>query len=311
MVLSRIGLTGSSGMLGRHLRAAFKAVGTDVVAVSRSGADGSAKWDMAEWLPPERLDMLFGDVQAIVHAGAIVDSAAAGSQARMFDVNVRACANLAEWGVSRSIPFVFISSASVYVDPDSGHLSEGAPMGANQIGGFYGMTKLMAEDILGRYRARGLKLAVLRPSCLYGYGGPESKMLYKFLSLAARGKTIDLTPCIEDRIYFLHAADLSNAVVGLLKRACWDTLNIASERPVSIRELALACVETAGRGHVRVQDAEPSEVPPLRRFYLDATAARERLGWTSTIGIHQGLEMVLSGRFVAGQASLFNQAERL
>lgn len=294
-------------MLGRHLRAALEGAGAHVVPVSRSGRDGTAQWDMAEWLTADSQDALFGEVQAVVHAGAIVDSAVAGSEARVFDVNVRACANLAEWAISRSIPLVFISSASVYADPDSGHLSEDAPLGVNQLGGFYGITKLMAEDILGRYRPRGLRLAVVRPSSLYGYGGPASKMLYKFLGLAARGETIDLAPPVDDRVDFLHAADLSSAVVGVLESACWDTLNIASERPVSIRELALACVEATGRGSVRMQEAEPLERPPLRRFFLDATAARERLGWASTIGIHQGLEMVLSGQLVAGQASLPNQ----
>lgn len=303
MVLNRIGLTGSSGMLGMHLRAAFKAVGTEVVAVSRSGRDGSARWNMAEWLPADKLDKIFDDVQAIVHAGAIVDSVAAESQAHMFDVNVRVCTNLAEWAGSRSIPVVFISSASVYADPDSGHLSETAPLGPNQVGGFYGMTKLMAEDILERYRLRGMKLAVVRPSSLYGYGGPESKMLYKFLSLAARGETIELTPPAEDRIDFLHAADLSNAVLGILDKACWGTLNIASERPVSVQELAFACVETAGRGRVHVQELQPPMRPPRRRFYLDASAARERLGWRSGIGIQQGLKMVLTGQLVAVQAS--------
>jgi len=306
VVLGRIGLTGATGMLGRHMRAALETAGACVVPVSRSGSDGTAQWDMAKWLTAEALDTLFGDVQAVVHAGAIVDSIAAWGEGRMFDVNVRACANLAEWAVSRSIPLVFISSASVYADPDSGHLSEDAPLGANQLGGFYGMTKLMAEDILGRYRLRGLKLAVVRPSSLYGYGGPAAKMIYKFLDLAARGETIDLIPPVDDRVDFLHAADLSGAVVGVLKRACWDTLNIASERPVSIRELALACVEVTGRGSVRVQEAEPSERAPLRRLFLNATAARERLGWRSTIGIQQGLEMVFCGQLVAGQTSLSN-----
>jgi nucleoside-diphosphate-sugar epimerase len=245
-------------------------------------------------------------VQAVVHAGAIVESTDTWSEVRMFDVNVRACINLAEWAVYRSIPLVFISSASVYADPDSGRLSEDAPLGTNQLGGFYGMTKLMAEDILRRYRPRGLKLAVIRPSSLYGFGGPASKMIYRFLGLAMRGQTIDLMPPVDDRVDFLHAADLSVAIVEVLKRGCWDTFNIASERPASIRDLALACVETAGRGNVRLQEAKLSERAPLRRFFLNATAARERLGWTPTIGIQQGLKMVLCGQLLAEQTS-FNQ----
>lgn len=294
-------------MFGRHMRATLEAAGAGVVPVSRSGLDGTLPCNIAEWPTVDELDRLFGDVQAVVHAGAIVDAAAAGSKMRMFDVNVRACASLAEWAVSRSIPLVFISSASVYADPDSGHLTEDAPLGVGQLGGFYGMTKLMAEDILGRYRRRGLKLAVVRPSSLYGFGGSASKMPYKFLALAARGETINLTTPVDDRFDFLHAADLSDAIVDILENACWETFNIASERPTSILELALACVEASGRGKVLVQEAKPSERPPLCRFFLDATAAHERLGWAPTIGIQQGLEMVLSGQLMARQTILSNK----
>jgi UDP-glucose 4-epimerase len=306
VVLGRVGLTGATGMLGQHMRAALEAAGGQVVPVSRSGRGVAFQWDMEDWLPVKALDAVFGDVQAVIHAGAIVNAVAAGGEAHVFDVNVRACANLAEWAILRSIPLVFISSACVYADPDSGYLSEGAPLGANKLGGFYGMTKLMAEDVLGRYRCRGLKLAVVRPSSLYGYGRPGSKMLYKFLDLALRGEVIELAPPVDDRVDFLHAADLSNAVVRVLKTACWDIFNFASEQPISIQELAFACIKVTGNGHVRVQEAEPMGRPPFRRFFLDTTAARKRLGWAPTIGIQEGLEMVLSGRLVAGQVPMFN-----
>ena len=305
MVLGRIGLTGATGMLGRHISAALQVAGAHVVSVSRTQCNSTSSWDLAEWLTLDALDALFGNVQALVHSGAVIDPVISGCEDRMFDVNVRACCNLAEWSVSRSIPLIFISSASVYADPESGTLSEDAPIAGNHIGNFYGMTKIMAENILERYRPSGLRLAVLRPSSLYGFGGPPNKVIYKFLNLAANGKAINLTPPFDDSVDFLHAADLSRAVVDVLESACWEVLNIASGRPVSIRELALACVEVSGRGSVRMVDVDLCERPPTHRFILDTTAARDRLGWVSTIGIEQGLKMVRDGKLVTGKNSLF------
>lgn len=308
MVLGRVGLTGATGMLGRHVRAAFAADGVDVALVSRSGRDGSSKWDLGNWLSFTELDELFGEVTAVIHAGAIIDSVPSGEgEARFFDINVRACASLAEWALSRSIPLVFISSASVYADADLGSLSEGAPLGVNPLGGYYGMTKLLAEDILCRYRANGLKLAILRPSSLYGYGGSPRKMLYKFLISAMRGETIDLAKPVDDQVDFLHAADLSSAIVRVLKSSKWGTFNVASENPVSIHELANACVEVAGGGRVRVLVDRPQVRMPVRRFFLDASAARQGLCWAPKIGIRQGLSMVLAGQLIAAHSATSNQ----
>lgn len=302
MVLGKVGLTGATGMLGRHVRAALEAAGSCVVGVSHHGDVDTARWDLAEWLTVDALDGLFGDVKAVVHTGAVVDlNAVGGDEARMFDVNVRACANLSQWALARSIPFVFVSSASVYADPDSGVLSEHSPLGANSLGGFYGMTKLMAEDVLARQRKRGLRLAVMRPSALYGFGGPPVKMLYKFLDAASRGEALELIPPVDDRIDFLHAYDLAAAIVRVLELECWDTFNIASGQPVSISELAAACVEASGRGRVFLRAVRPSGRTPLCRFFLDASEARKRLDWVPVIGLRQGLSMVLSNQLTAQQ----------
>lgn len=299
MVLNKVGLTGSSGMLGRHLRAALEAAGAGVTALSRSGADGSIAWDLRDWLSMEGLDNIFGQATAVIHGGAITDPAISGDEARLFDVNVRVCANLAEWALRRSIPLVFISSGSVYADPDLGHLTESAPLGANTVGGAYGMSKLMAEDILSRYRAGGLKLAIVRPSSLYGYGGPATKTLYRFLDTAARGGIIELTPPVDDRIDFLHAADLSDAIIRILQQAYWDTFNISSEQPISIFELATTCIDAAGQGGLRLSYSNSSERASTRRLFLDASSARKCLGWRPAIGLRSGLRMVLSGRLLA------------
>lgn len=287
-------------MLGRHLRAALNAVGAEVVAVSRSGADGSAVWDLAEWKSEDDLDELFPDVQALVHAGALIPSDVTIERARLFDTNVRACANIAQWALIRKVPLVFVSSASVYANPNKPILREDAPRGWNDLGGFYGCTKLLAEDILDRFRERGLKLAIVRPSALYGFGGLRSKMLYRFLDMAARGRTIKLTPPVEDRVDFVHAIDLSSAIVKIIERNCWDTFNIASGAPVSVQELAAFCVEAADGGRVEVASADHAATPS-HRFFLDTNRAQQQLGWRPTIGIKQGLDLVLAEQLIAAK----------
>jgi nucleoside-diphosphate-sugar epimerase len=297
VVLSRIGLTGATGMLGRHLRAALDTAGAETVAVSRPaiGSSSAAHWNLEQWRSHELLDAAFAGVQAVIHAAAVVH-ADAPDDARMFDVNVRATVNLAGWAASRGIPIVFISSSAVYAQPEAPLLTEDSALGSGPLGGFYAVTKLLAEDALARLASRGLLRAVVRPSSLYGAGLPSSKTVNAFLEVAGRGGVITVKPPEDDRVNMVHAADVSLAVLAILRADAWDTFNVASDHAVSMLELAQTCVAVAGCGSVNV---DRTSLPPraaVTRFCLDTTRAQHRLGWTTTIPLHTGLAMVLEER---------------
>jgi UDP-glucose 4-epimerase len=296
MVLSKIGLTGATGMLGRHVQAALKKAGAQTVAVSRAGAPGSdvASWDLADWRSLTELDVLFADVQAIVHVGAMVPrKSGAINEGRMFDANVRACLNLGRWAISRNVPIVHISGAIVYAEHDREGLVEDATLGWSGLGDFYGFSKLLAEDVFKRLRQQGLKLAVVRPTSIYGYGLPADKMVSHFLATAREGGTIELTPPVHDRVDFVHAADVARAILAMLEAEAWDTFNIASGGAVSIKELAEACVSVTGRGSVLINEDQAPARDPINRFALNTERAKNYLGWQPLLDIKQGLRMML------------------
>lgn len=298
MVLGRVGLTGATGMLGRHLHAALNAAGADVVCVSRSSGDGVKTWDLATWLRHQELDELFPGVRAVVHAGALVQPTGEVDQARMFDANVRACLNLGQWALARDIPVVYISGAIVYADPYAPSQDESAPLGCSGLGGFYGFSKLLAEDVLVRLRQQGLKLALLRPTSIYGQGLDEAKMVRRFLSLAAADSVIDLIEPSADRVDLVHAADVAAATVAVLQRQCWDNFNVSSGDPVSIRNLAQACLDVTGSGRISISGHTQPGYRPKTTYSLEINRARERLGWEPAIDIHCGLDMLLRGQYL-------------
>ena len=310
MVLNRIGLTGSTGMLGRHLQAALEKTGAVVVSVSRTAAASyvSACWDLAEWLPLEKLDALFAGVQAVIHAGAMVQQSGHVDKARMFDANVRACLNLGEWAISRNVPVIYISGAIVYADTLAPEQKEDAPLGGSGLGGFYGFSKLLAEDVLLRLHQQGLKLAVVRPTSIYGFGITADKMVRRFLAIAEAGGVINLTQPVHDRIDLVHAADVSCAVVAILNSNCWDIFNLSSGSPISIKELATECISLTGRGSISISGETPLGYKPQSRYSLNSEWATSRLGWLPEIDIQQGMNMLLQGR-VLGPSS-FPQQKR-
>ncbi|BAV33519.1 UDP-glucose 4-epimerase [Sulfuricaulis limicola] len=302
MVLSAVALTGATGMLGRHVVSALESQGIRVLScarVARQGKDSADRriWDLGQWRSMDEMDALFEGAQAIVHAGAMVPgNSKLPGEAELFDVNVRACLNLGEWALARSVPVVHVSGAIVYAEQDRENIDESAPTGYTGFGGFYGLTKVLAEDIFQRLQQRGLQAAVLRPSSIYGAGLSPTKMLRKFLATAAAGGTIELVPPIEDRIDLIHAADVAAAVAAVLKTGAWTTFNLASGHPSTVREIADACLAVTGKGDIQVRGDVKNARTPGVRFSLNCERANRALGWSPGVSLHQGMAALFENR---------------
>ena len=300
MVLNRVLVTGASGMVGRQIAAILAAAGIGCIATSRTRPDAlpsSCTWvaaDLTDHRDPAALDALFGDVDAIVHTAAIIPASDGRTRPRsMFDINVGASIDLAQWATENNLPFVFLSSSSVYAEPDRDGIVETDPTGANALAGLYGISKLTAEMALGAQAELGLKLAVIRPSAVYGPGLPEGKMLANFLATVRNGGTISLNPPVEDRIDFVYAGDVARAVRDVLTHAVTGTFNIGAGQLCRIDELAEACVRAAGRGDVSVRFEKPSR-EPITRFGLDCALARAQFGYAPAYPLDAGLAAMLS-----------------
>jgi nucleoside-diphosphate-sugar epimerase len=222
--------------------------------------------------------------------------AMAFDKGKMFNVNVRSCLNLGEWALARSTPVVHISGAIVYAEPDRVDIDETASTGYSVLGGFYGLTKVLAEDIFRRLKDQGLRLAIVRPSSIYGAGLPATKMLKAFLTTAARDETIELTSPVDDRIDLIHAADVATAVTGVLQAEAWETFNLASGHPSTVLEIANTCLAVTGKGRVLIRDAEEGARNPARRFFLNCKRAQKDLGWTTRVDLKHGLAALYENR---------------
>ena len=284
-------------MLGRHIQTAFENSSVDVVSVSRAGDNLSTHWDLGKWLNSEELDNMFSSTQAVVHAGAFVQSCGEVDQACMFDVNVRACFNLGQWALKRNIPMVYISGAIVYANPFAPLQDELSELGWSGLGGFYGFSKLLAEDALMRLRQQGLKVAIIRPTSIYGHGIDKEKMVSRFLTTAAADGVIELIEPIEDQVDLVHAADVASATLAVLRHESWDIFNVSSGHPVSISELAKECLGVAGCGSISISGKRQTSYQSRVTYSLDTTRAQERLGWQPAIDIRKGLEMLLHRQY--------------
>jgi UDP-glucose 4-epimerase len=284
--MSKVAVTGAAGMIGRHLVALLEFEKIDYLAITRS------EWDFAEWKGFEYLDSLFQGVDVVFHFGAALPESGVDVGRRntgaMFDANVRSCLNISEWSQIRNIPLVFLSGATVYQNPHGMRIHENDHKVVNGLGGFYGYTKLLAEQVIEHYTHQGLNAVILRPSSVYGYGLGNGKLIQNYLNLAASNKVISIEQPYN-RINLIHAIDVAKAALQAYKKKSWGVYNIASKESSSILEIAEAAVKVCGGGII---DFDTQSNEGFVRFDLDCSKATHAFSFCPEIALRQGLQIM-------------------
>lgn len=298
MVLDVIGLTGSTGVLGRHIKAVLKHQGLKVVEVNRLGRSSKNSWDLTEWQNDEGFNRILPNVGAIVHAGAIVPDETPAKLPDVFLANTNSCLNIGLWALSKDIPIIYISGGISYYNPHATNISEDAELGWSGLGGCYGLSKLLGEDSLKRLRKRGLNLAILRASSIYGAGMKSKKVISRFIESAVNDVEIELFPPVENTIDLIHAYDVSCAVWKILDMKKWTDFNVASGSMVSFQSLAHTCVELFGGGKVVEREARGATGFKKDTFNLNCDKARVLLDWSPSVDLKTGLKMMRQNKYL-------------
>jgi nucleoside-diphosphate-sugar epimerase len=279
-------ITGSQGLIGRYLGAALEASGEEVrpFDVARDPAE-----DVRE---PSAVGRALQGVEGVIHLAAI--SRVAQAQAAPLEceaTNVTALGNLLRQCLARSPrPWViFASSREVYGEPEGLSVDEGAPLAPINV---YGHSKARGEILMARAAEEGLIANVCRLSNVYGCPLDHAdRVVMAFAGAAARGGVmrVDGARCCFD---FTSVGDVASAIALLAHAtAAGDRLtpmHFVSGRGTTLMELALLARSFA---HAPVAIAEaPARAFDVGRFIGDPTAAAERLGWTATTPLEEGVK---------------------
>ena len=234
--------------------------------------------------------------EAVVHlaAQASVGRSVANPQLDA-EINVLGSLNLLECarraGTRR---FVYISTGGAgYGDTDMVPTPESHPTHPVSP---YGTSKVAAELYLGCWEAlHGLSGVVLRLANIYGprqnpHG--EAGVIAIFTDRLLRGE-----PCIingdglQTRDY-VYVGDVAEAALRALERPqVTGPVNIGTGVETTVVALFEALRAAFGHGESRHGPARPGE---QRRSVLDASRARQVLGWTARVGLDEGLRRTVA-----------------
>jgi UDP-glucose 4-epimerase len=258
---ARVVLIGIKGFIGGALAARLSAAKVPVLGLGRPD------FDLLAADAGDRLAALLRPDDALV----MVSAKAPCRDETMLLENLRMAAAVA--AALRAAPVrhvTYVSSDAVYGDSMQ-PLSETDPAAPESIHG----VMHLARELTLRQIVPGDRLAVLRPTLVYGAKDPHNGYgPNRFMRSALAGETIRLFGEGEERRDHVSVDDVAEVAVRTIMVRGAGTLNLASGEVVSFRTLAEAC--SAFRTGVAVQGSPRSGPMPhggFRPISIDACRA--------------------------------------
>ena len=299
-------VTGGAGFIGSHLVDALIARGDSVTIVDdlsggkesniAAALEAGARLQRTDIRDGAALRQAVGDArpQAVFHLAAQVDVRISLADPA-FDArtNVEGTVNILEAArLAGAERVVFASTGgAMYGDTDvlpTPETVEALPMAA------YGQSKFCAERYLGLYqRLYGLSTIALRFGNVYGprqdpHG--EAGVIAIFcgkLRAGARPKIFGDGTQTRDYIY---VGDLVSAILLAADTRDGGAMNIGTEEETSVLDIVRVLAQLNGAGAPEPEFA-PARLGELDRSCLDASRARELLGWRASTPIGDGLRL--------------------
>lgn len=286
--MSRILITGSSGLIGSALTTLLKARGVAVRGFDLSANDQS-RGDVCDLAQIQR-DIT--DYDGIIHLAAISRVIWGERDPELCRAtNVGGVDNvLKSAAVSKRRPWViFASSREVYGQPDRLPASEECPLRPVNV---YGRSKSEGEGLIETARRNGLRACIIRLSNVFGaIDDHADRVVPAFARAAVMGEALRVDGA-GHTFDFTHVDDVARGIVTLADllqagEAPPPPIHFVSGQPTTLGELARMAIDIA---------ASPSPVrlaPPrtfdVSTFYGDPSRARAILGWSPQMSLHQGL----------------------
>lgn len=256
--MSKILVTGGSGLVGRHLK---KYLPTAIYLSSKD-------FDLTVENEVIKLYEKY-EPSAVVHlaarVGGIIDNIK--FPAEYFTSNVLMNTLLIDYaqkyGVER---FIGVLSTCVYPDEvehypmTEENLYDGSPAATNFSYGY--AKRCMAVQIESYNRQYGTKYNYLIPCNLYGEGDKDDSGKSHFVTALIK-KIYDAKRANEDSItlfgdgtplrQFLHVDDFVKVIAETLDKDIYESFNVATEENYSIRQIAEIALETCGSQHLEIK----------------------------------------------------------
>jgi nucleoside-diphosphate-sugar epimerase len=292
--MSTVLVTGASGFIGRHCVPILMAKNYEVHAVARrkpATAPTGVTWHETDLLVPGTPTKLIDQVrpESLLHLGWY---AAPGKfwEARENTEWVRASLELISAFSAHNGKRVVAAGSCAEYETNCGECVEATtPLLPSTL---YGTCKHGLGSILDSFsKQTGFSSAWGRVFFLYGPHEDPSRLVAYVVRSLLQGEPA-LCSAGNQVLDFLHVQDVASAFVALLESEVKGPINIASGRPVAVRDLLHKIGEQLGRPeliHLGAREASPG----TSRIWANTEKLAKEVGWTPRYNLVSGLEQTI------------------
>ena len=294
----KILILGAGGVFGTNLADYASKAGHRVMGIGRSTKKPRC-FSLGVWdhLPYKAFHLVFELDYVLQEIGqfkpdVIVNFAAQGEGAaswgkdnwRYFETNCTALARLVS---HLDCHFIQIGSSEVYgsVNAPVNELALTNPTSP------YSVSKLAFDQYLvAMHQTKGLPMNIIRPSNCYAPGQQLHRIIPKTILYGLTGRKLSLHGGGTARKSYLHATDLSNAILKVISHGeIGQIYNVGPDEPTPINEVVYLCiVSLLQKNYDDIVEKTTERMGQDSCYWLDSSKIKA-LGWEKKISWGEGL----------------------
>ncbi|MBI2267302.1 MAG: NAD(P)-dependent oxidoreductase [Armatimonadetes bacterium] len=294
--MKKVLVTGAAGFIGRHSLPFLSSLGYEIHAVtSRQNAtpEGEAHWHVTDLLDPHQVDALFAEVQP-THLLHLAWYTAHGKywtspeNLKWAQAGIQLFRSFVQNGGRR----VVSAGTCAEYDWRYGYCSEGVtPLAPATL---YGTCKHALEHILASASlAHNVSMAWGRVFFLFGPHEPPGRLVPSVIRSLLAGDPALSSHGGQIRD-FLHVRDVAEAFVSLLESEVTGPVNIASGKPVTLREVIHKIADRLCRPDLVRLGSLPARPDDPDLLLADVRRLTREVGWMPRHTLDEGLEETIA-----------------
>jgi dTDP-glucose 4,6-dehydratase len=298
----KIGIIGGGGCFALNFARLLESKGIEHFGIGRSGPKASPFWLAPKdyrFFPLHVVDQLqeVMTVLDIERPDVIVNFGAQGEGAASFGINAPDFYRTNTWGFIRLVGeialrdyaprFIQIGTSELYGSVETPS-KESDPIHPNSP---YAISKWAFDRHLEvMFKIHEFPMNIIRPSNCYTEGQQLYRVIPKTIVSALSGKKLPLHGGGKAQKSYLHATDLSRAVLAVIEKGkIGEVYNCGPTGPISIKALVSHVAEACGISWEELVEEVPDRTGQDGRYWLDSSKLARDTFWTPTIGLARGL----------------------